>query len=48
MAAIAATPARIAEMGRAGRARAIERHDIDQIAGALLKIFEDAAGEERR
>ncbi|OFX01867.1 MAG: hypothetical protein A3E78_17010 [Alphaproteobacteria bacterium RIFCSPHIGHO2_12_FULL_63_12] len=48
MAAIAATPARLAEMGRAGKQRAIERHDIDDIAGALLAIFEEVAGEARR
>lgn len=48
LAAIAATPSRIAEMGRVGKLRAIERHDIDEIAGKLLAIFEEVAGEARR
>lgn len=48
MAAIAATPGRIAEMGRAGKQRARARHDIDTIAGELLTIFEQVAGEGRR
>jgi len=48
MAAIAVSPERLAEMGRAGKARAIDRHDIDAIAGALLAIFEEIADREPR
>ncbi len=38
-AAIAAPSSRIAEMGRAAKARAFARHDIDKIAGELKSIF---------
>lgn len=37
--AIAATPARLGEMGRAARTRAMARHDIDEIAMRLKAIF---------
>ncbi len=42
MAAIAASPDRIRDMGRAGRDRAIERHDIDRSARILKSLFEEA------
>lgn len=48
MAAIASSPERLAEMGRAGRRRAIERHDIDEIAARLEAIFEEFGGEAKR
>lgn len=48
MAAIAATPERLAEMGRAGKARATLRHDIDEIAGKLKTIFEEFAEKPER
>lgn len=48
MSAIAATPERIAEMGRAAKARATLRHDSDAIAGKLKAIFEEFAGESKR
>lgn len=38
-AAMAAPATRIAEMGRAAKARALARHDIDEIAGRLQSIF---------
>lgn len=43
MAAITADAARIEEMGRAGRARAVRRHDIDEIAANLKAIFAECA-----
>lgn len=45
MAAIAASPERLAEMGRAGKRRAVERHDIDEIAAKLKTVFEEFADE---
>lgn len=45
MAAIVAAPDRIAEMGAAGRGRALERHDIDRIAESLEAIFRECAEE---
>jgi len=48
MAAIAASPGRIAEMGRAGRERAIGRHDIDEIAQKLKALFNEAMQEDER
>lgn len=39
----AATPAaRLAEMGRAGRARVMQRHDIDREAARLARLIEEA------
>ena len=36
-------PDRLAEMGRAARARVMERHDIDQLASQLAGHFREAA-----
>jgi acetyl-CoA carboxylase carboxyltransferase component len=41
-AAIALPAARIAEMGRAAKARALARHDIDAIAATLKRHFAEA------
>jgi hypothetical protein len=35
-------PDRLAEMGRAARARVLERHDIDHQASALAAHFREA------
>lgn len=48
MAAIAASPEKIAAMGRAGKARAISRHDIDEIAQKLKALFNEAMKEDER
>lgn len=48
MAAIAATPERIRQMGEAGRVRALARHDSDEIARALKAIFAEFADEALR
>jgi glycosyltransferase involved in cell wall biosynthesis len=46
MAEVAATPrARLTEMGLAGRARALARHDVDVEAGRLVAHFAAALGE---
>ena len=43
IAALAGTPARqLAEMGRAARARVLERHDVDREAGKLAALIEAA------
>lgn len=47
-AALAATPARLGEMGEAGRRRAIARHDIDEIALRLKAIFEQCLNDRRQ
>ncbi|MEQ8749160.1 MAG: glycosyltransferase, partial [Amphiplicatus sp.] len=44
-AALDATPAALSAMGRAGKARALERHDIDTEAGKLEALFAEALGE---
>lgn len=48
MAAIAATPERIRQMGEASRVRALARHDSDEIARALKAIFAEFADEALR
>lgn len=47
MAAIAAPLTRIAEMGEAGKARALKRHDIDEIAIRLKAIFSEVTDKDR-
>jgi len=47
LAALAASPDRIAEMGRAARDRAFARHDIDKIAALIETHFAEAIGTER-
>ena len=42
MAAMAAAPERLAQMGRAARERALARHDIDAIAEKIESIFAEA------
>jgi glycosyltransferase involved in cell wall biosynthesis len=48
LAALSASPARIDEMGRAGRARALSRHDSDAAAARLKSLFAEILGEESR
>jgi glycosyltransferase involved in cell wall biosynthesis len=45
-AAMAASEEMLASMGREGRRRVAERHDLDDIAPRLIALFEAAAGEE--
>ena len=48
MAALAATPRQdLAEMGRAGRNRALQRHDIDTEARRLGQLFTALSGQEK-
>ena len=48
MAALAATPRQdLAEMGRAGRNRALQRHDIDTEARRLAQLFTALSGQEK-
>jgi glycosyltransferase involved in cell wall biosynthesis len=44
-AAIALPAARIAEMGRAAKARALARHDIDAVAATLKRHFAEATAD---
>ena len=44
-AAAAADPAELDAMARIGRARVVERHDIDKIAPQLIALFERARGQ---
>lgn len=45
--AIAAPQARLAQMGQLAKARALARHDIDEIAGELKAIFAEIADRDR-